>query len=83
MSIDECVRELPGLLAGMLPHAGDIGRLGDGELTELVRALGRAGAALQGCAAVAAAEIETRSRRELGSESLARKAGVKSGAELV
>ncbi|GAA4170513.1 hypothetical protein GCM10022287_08500 [Gryllotalpicola koreensis] len=70
-------------MAGMLPHACDIERLSDGELTEFVRLLGQAAAVMQSSAAIAAAEIETRSRRELGPESLARKAGVKSGAELV
>jgi hypothetical protein len=83
MSISSGVRELPGLVAEMLPHASDIESLSDGELTEFVRLLGQAAAVMQGAAAIAAAEIETRSRRELGSESLARKAGVRSGAELV
>jgi len=83
MEVIERVRRLPGLLAGMLPHAADIQRLSNAELTEVVAVLGRTLAALQSSAALAAAAVDERSARELGSESLARKAGVKSGAELV
>ncbi|GAA4163248.1 hypothetical protein GCM10022286_23440 [Gryllotalpicola daejeonensis] len=79
----ERVRQLPGLVAGMLPHATDIRQLSNTELTDLVSVLGGALSALQRSAALAAAVIDERSARELGAESLARKAGVKSGAELV
>jgi hypothetical protein len=83
MTIVESVHGLPALMAGMLPHATDIAQAHSDELLEFLALIGTANAALQASSALAAAEIDRRSARELGAESLAKKAGVKSGAELV
>lgn len=79
----EGLRELPGLLAGRLPGAAIAGSLTDAELTRALAVIGDVRRALDGSAAVVAAEVARRSARDLGTGGLAQRRGHKDGTGLV
>lgn len=79
----EALDELPGVLAGRLPGALDVGSLTDAELTGSLAAIGAVRRELDAATALIAATVARRSTRDLGTDGLAQRRGHKDGAGLV
>jgi hypothetical protein len=82
-SIAERVHELAVTAGSVLPCARDLSGLGGADELAVLGELSALLKCVNASIALMAADIERKSARELGAESLARRAGVRSGAELV
>jgi hypothetical protein len=82
-SIAERVHELAVTAGAMLPCARDLSGLGGADELAVLGELSALSKCVNASIALVAADIDRKSARELGAESLARRAGVRSGAELV
>ncbi|MET2010723.1 DUF222 domain-containing protein [Microbacterium chocolatum] len=80
-----CLEGIAGALAGLVAAGGDrpVGALAPGELLGVLEALGALKRRVDAGLAPVAAEIARQSRRELGGDSLARRAGFSSAPVLV
>ncbi|WP_162940174.1 HNH endonuclease signature motif containing protein [Gryllotalpicola protaetiae] len=77
------MHSLAAAAVGALPCAGDVSGLAGSEQLALLEELSALRRSVDASIALVASDIERKSARELGAESLARKAGLRNGAELV
>ena len=77
------VQELADLADAALPRVGEVTGLADVSESQLLVALSSLRARVDASISVVAADLERKSARELGAAGLARRAGVRSGVELV